>query len=49
MILKMYAFYMSGAKRLGGAVGQALAFCLLVRLILRGVEKIQNAGGEGGN
>ena len=49
MILKMYAFYMSVAKRLGGTVGQAVAFCVLVRLILRGVEKIQNAGGEGGN
>ena len=48
MVLKMYAFYMSVAKRLGGTVGQAVAFCVLVRLILRGVEKIQNAGGEGG-
>ena len=49
MILKMYAFYMSVAKKLGGTVGQAVAFCVLVRLILHGVEKIQHAGGRGEN
>ena len=49
MILKMYTFYMSVAKKLGGTVGQAVAFCVLVKLIIHGVEKIQNAGEKGEN
>ena len=49
MILKLYSLYMSMAKKLGGTVGQAVAFYALVRLILHGVERIQNVNGEGEN
>ncbi len=41
MILRMYMFYMSLAKKIGGTVAQAAAFYVLVRLILCGVHGIQ--------
>lgn len=41
MILKMYMFYMTAAKKLGGTVAQAAAFYLLVRLIIHGAQKVQ--------